>query len=218
MAPADFILMESAEGAGGATWTDEETLLLLEALELFGANWNEIADHVGTKTKAQCMLHFLQMPIDDPFLYISEDKTTDEVKSEKVEDKMDTDEKGKENEDKKKGPDENASDKMEMDEKKESDVKNDGENVDDVARAEPSDTDHTVEKVSGENNNSVLAECTTETAIDVLKEAFKAVGYLPEEGELGSFTDAGNPVMALVCTVPFLHLSENFYTELNYKF
>lgn len=209
MAPADFILMESAEasGVGGATWTDEETLLLLEALELFGANWNEIADHVGTKTKAQCMLHFLEMPIEDSFLYASEDNTTDETKSVKVEEKMETEEKGKE-----KGPDESASDRMETDEKKDSDGKKDGENMGIVDQSEPLDTDHTVEKSSGENNNSLLGECTPETAINVLKDAFKAVGYSPEESELGSFADAGNPVMALVCTVCLLHLSKNFYT------
>jgi SWI/SNF related-matrix-associated actin-dependent regulator of chromatin subfamily C len=215
MAPADFILMESAEapGAGGATWTDEETLLLLEALELFGANWNEIADHVGTKTKAQCMLHFLQMPIEDSFLYAGEGNTTDETKSEKSEEKIETGEKGKEKEEEK-GPEEKAADKMEMDEKKDSDEKKDGETIGDVNRSEPSDIDHTVEKDSDENNNSVLVECTPETAINVLKDAFKAVGFLPDESELGSFADAGNPVMALVCTVSLLYLSENFDTEL----
>ncbi|CAO2815067.1 unnamed protein product [Amaranthus hypochondriacus] len=70
MCPSDFILMEPAEasGATGGKWTDQETLLLLEALELFKENWNEIAEHVATKTKAQCILHFLQMPIEDSFL------------------------------------------------------------------------------------------------------------------------------------------------------
>jgi SWI/SNF related-matrix-associated actin-dependent regulator of chromatin subfamily C len=226
MAPADFILMESAEapGAGGATWTDEETLLLLEALELFGANWNEIADHVGTKTKAQCMLHFLQMPIEDSFLYAGEDNTTDGTKSEKVEDKMETEEKAKAKEKEKekekveeKGPEENAAVKMETGERKDSNEKKDGETLGDVNRSEPSDTYHTVEKDSDENNNSVLVECTPETAINVLKDAFKAVGFSPEESELGSFADAGNPVMALVCTVSLLYLSESFYTELNYR-
>ena len=63
--------MESAEvpGSGGSNWTDQETLLLLEALEIFkGKEWGEIAEHVATKTKEQCMLYFLQMPISEPFL------------------------------------------------------------------------------------------------------------------------------------------------------
>ncbi|CAL5386192.1 unnamed protein product [Camellia sinensis] len=68
--PTDFILMEPAEAAGvsGGKWTDQETLLLLEALELYNENWNEVAEHVATKTKAQCILHFVQMPIDDSFM------------------------------------------------------------------------------------------------------------------------------------------------------
>ncbi|CAL5028989.1 unnamed protein product [Urochloa decumbens] len=71
MSKADFILMEYAEvpGSGGSNWTDQETLLLLEALEIFkGKEWGEIAEHVATKTKEQCMLYFLQMPNFDSFL------------------------------------------------------------------------------------------------------------------------------------------------------
>ncbi|XP_078430403.1 DNA-binding family protein [Wolffia australiana] len=80
MTSADFILMEPAEvpGTGGGSWTDQETLLLLEALELYGENWNEIAEHVATKTRTQCMLHFFQMPIEDSFLL---DKADNEEKS-----------------------------------------------------------------------------------------------------------------------------------------
>ena len=60
-------LMDSCE-ANGDHWSDQETLLLLEALEVFNDNWNEIADHVGTKSKAQCMLHFLRLPVEDDLL------------------------------------------------------------------------------------------------------------------------------------------------------
>lgn len=75
MVPADFILMEHAEvtGANGGSWTDQETLLLLEALELYGENWTEIAEHVATKTRTQCILHFVQMPIEDSFLASKDD-------------------------------------------------------------------------------------------------------------------------------------------------
>ncbi|KAI7996396.1 SWI/SNF complex subunit SWI3D [Camellia lanceoleosa] len=41
--PTDFILMEPAEAAG-------------------------VVEHVATKTKAQCILHFVQMPIEDAFM------------------------------------------------------------------------------------------------------------------------------------------------------
>jgi SWI/SNF related-matrix-associated actin-dependent regulator of chromatin subfamily C len=48
-------------------WTDQETLLLLEGLELYNDNWAQVADHVGTKSKDQCLLHFLRLPIEDPY-------------------------------------------------------------------------------------------------------------------------------------------------------
>jgi len=50
-----------------AAWTDQETLLLLEGLELFNDDWNSIADHVGTKTREQCVIHFLQLPIEEGY-------------------------------------------------------------------------------------------------------------------------------------------------------
>ncbi|GAN06475.1 swi snf complex protein [Mucor ambiguus] len=50
-----------------AAWSDEETLLLLEAIELYDDDWNTIAEYVGTKTREQCIFHFLQMPIDEPY-------------------------------------------------------------------------------------------------------------------------------------------------------
>ena len=49
-------------------WSDEETLLLLEGLELHKDRWADIAEHVGTKSQVQCILHFLQLPIEDEFL------------------------------------------------------------------------------------------------------------------------------------------------------
>lgn len=52
----------------GETWTDQETFLLLEAIELYNENWNEIAEHVGTKSKAQCILHFVRLPVEDGLL------------------------------------------------------------------------------------------------------------------------------------------------------
>lgn len=71
MTSTDFLRMdaltENADVNGGG-WSDQETLLLLEALELYGDNWNEIAEHVATKSKAQCILHFIRLPIEDPFL------------------------------------------------------------------------------------------------------------------------------------------------------
>lgn len=52
----------------GDNWTDQETLLLLEAVELYNENWVQIAEHVGSKSKAQCILHFLRLPVEDGLL------------------------------------------------------------------------------------------------------------------------------------------------------
>lgn len=51
-----------------APWTDAETLLLLEGLELFDEDWNSVSDHVGTRTREECMMKFLQLEIVDPYL------------------------------------------------------------------------------------------------------------------------------------------------------
>lgn len=67
----DFTRVDSGKDYGdldGENWTDQETLLLLEAMEIYSENWNEIAEHVGTKSKAQCILHFLRLPMDDSSL------------------------------------------------------------------------------------------------------------------------------------------------------
>lgn len=64
----DFLRVDSSRDYGELdveSWTDQETLLLLEAMEIYHENWNEIAEHVGTKSKAQCILHFLRLPMED---------------------------------------------------------------------------------------------------------------------------------------------------------
>ncbi|XP_060214528.1 SWI/SNF complex subunit SWI3C isoform X1 [Lycium barbarum] len=63
----DFFKVSSMKDYGdldGDTWTDQETLLLLEGMQLYNENWNQIAEHVGTKSKAQCILHFVRLPVD----------------------------------------------------------------------------------------------------------------------------------------------------------
>lgn len=49
-------------------WTEQETLLLLEGLELYKDDWNKVCDHVGSRTQEECILHFLRLPIEDPYL------------------------------------------------------------------------------------------------------------------------------------------------------
>lgn len=49
-------------------WTEQETLLLLEGLELHKDDWNKVCEHVGSRTQDECILHFLRLPIEDPYL------------------------------------------------------------------------------------------------------------------------------------------------------
>jgi SWI/SNF related-matrix-associated actin-dependent regulator of chromatin subfamily C len=51
-----------------APWSDAEILRLLEGLERYDDDWAEIADHVGTRTREECVLQFLQLDIEDKYL------------------------------------------------------------------------------------------------------------------------------------------------------
>ena len=51
-----------------APWSDAETLRLLEALERYDDDWGEIAEYVGTRTREECVLQFLQLDIEDKYL------------------------------------------------------------------------------------------------------------------------------------------------------
>ncbi|KAK5445341.1 SWI/SNF and RSC complex subunit Ssr2 [Exophiala xenobiotica] len=69
---SDFVKMEESAYSHipdkDAPWTDSETLLLLEALETFDDNWEAVSKHVGTRTREECVLKFLQMDIQDQYL------------------------------------------------------------------------------------------------------------------------------------------------------
>jgi SWI/SNF related-matrix-associated actin-dependent regulator of chromatin subfamily C len=51
-----------------APWSDGEVLRLLEGLERYDDDWGEIANHVGTRTREECVLQFLQLDIEDKYL------------------------------------------------------------------------------------------------------------------------------------------------------
>jgi SWI/SNF related-matrix-associated actin-dependent regulator of chromatin subfamily C len=51
-----------------APWSDGETLRLLEAMERYDENWDEVADYVVTRTKEECVVKFLQFEIEDKYL------------------------------------------------------------------------------------------------------------------------------------------------------
>ncbi|KAI1315554.1 Transcriptional adapter ada2 [Mortierella claussenii] len=48
-----------------ADWGADEELLLIEGAETFGiGNWQDIADHVGSKTRDECEAHYLQVYVE----------------------------------------------------------------------------------------------------------------------------------------------------------
>jgi SWI/SNF related-matrix-associated actin-dependent regulator of chromatin subfamily C len=69
---ASFVLLENPNYSTvpdrDAPWSDAELLLLLEGLEAWDDDWNSIADHVGSRTREECVMKFLQLEIEDPYL------------------------------------------------------------------------------------------------------------------------------------------------------
>ncbi|OAA68533.1 rsc complex subunit [Niveomyces insectorum RCEF 264] len=51
-----------------APWSDAELVRLLEAIERFDDDWGQVADHVGTRTREECVLQFLQLDIESKYL------------------------------------------------------------------------------------------------------------------------------------------------------
>uniref|UniRef100_A0A8C9TH78 SWI/SNF related BAF chromatin remodeling complex subunit C1 n=1 Tax=Scleropages formosus TaxID=113540 RepID=A0A8C9TH78_SCLFO len=64
----NFGLRVCAFSTCGREWTEQETLLLLEGLEMYKDDWNKVSEHVGSRTQDECILHFLRLPIEDPYL------------------------------------------------------------------------------------------------------------------------------------------------------
>lgn len=66
---SDFIKMEDDMRTGKRQWSDQELLLLLEAIEMYEDQWEKIADHVGnTKSIEECVEKFLTLPIEDKYI------------------------------------------------------------------------------------------------------------------------------------------------------
>lgn len=63
--PVDVVL----PGTVTAEFTEEDTMRLTEALDRYGTDWESVARMVGGgKTPAQCLLHFIQIPVMDKLL------------------------------------------------------------------------------------------------------------------------------------------------------
>ncbi|KAH9300614.1 hypothetical protein KI387_012197, partial [Taxus chinensis] len=178
MTSTDFILMEpmtERAGVSGGSWTDQEILLLLEALELYGDNWNEIAEHVATKSKAQCILQFIRLPIEDPFL---EDKDMpDAIIQNSLETVLG-------NKDSTIAAPQSTS---------ESPVAK-SSSSEDLPGVSKNDDVKSKQVDEGEPSENIVQN----DAIKAVIAAFQAVGALSGSEESLSFAEAGNPVMALV--------------------
>ncbi|PON38112.1 Transcriptional adaptor [Parasponia andersonii] len=49
-------------------WNADDEILLLEGIEMYGlGNWLDIAEHVGTKSKEQCINHYTNVYMNSPF-------------------------------------------------------------------------------------------------------------------------------------------------------
>ncbi|KAL1215747.1 SWI/SNF complex subunit SWI3D [Cardamine amara subsp. amara] len=205
MSSSDFILMEPAEapGVGSGKWTDQETLLLLEALEIFKENWNEIAEHVATKTKAQCMLHFLQMPIEDAFLdqIDCKDPTTKDTTDLAVskDDKSVLKDAPEETENKKRvDEDETMKEVTEPEDESEGKVSQESSKPGDVSEeTNEVEADPKMSKLDTVIDERCKDEAEEDTALKALAEAFEDVGYSFTPEASFSFADLGNPVMGL---------------------
>ncbi|KAI0236761.1 SWI/SNF and RSC complex subunit Ssr2, partial [Massospora cicadina] len=66
----DFLRMDASgpRAFNEEEWTDQEVLLLLEGLEMHQEDWDRVAEHVATRTREQCILKFLRLPIVDPYI------------------------------------------------------------------------------------------------------------------------------------------------------
>ncbi|XP_066158946.1 SWI/SNF complex subunit SMARCC2-like isoform X1 [Euwallacea fornicatus] len=63
-----MVLRHKTAASLARDWTEQETLLLLEGLEMYKDDWNKVCEHVGSRTQDECILHFLRLPIEDPYL------------------------------------------------------------------------------------------------------------------------------------------------------
>lgn len=40
----------------------------IQGLEMYKDDWNKVSEHVGSRTQDECILHFLRLPIEDPYM------------------------------------------------------------------------------------------------------------------------------------------------------
>lgn len=93
---SDFVKLEG--GQQGSEWTQQENLLLLEGVEMYGScesnpqslfinnngQWDKISEHVATKSRAECLTRFLQLPIEDKYLQSASKQSLSEIVGEGI--------------------------------------------------------------------------------------------------------------------------------------
>ncbi|ODV68667.1 SWIRM-domain-containing protein [Hyphopichia burtonii NRRL Y-1933] len=77
---SDFVKLQNESSS--SNWSEQEVLLLLEGVEMFASfdsqnqsyfvnnngQWDKVSEHVGTKDREQCLIKFIQLPIEDRYL------------------------------------------------------------------------------------------------------------------------------------------------------
>lgn len=66
----DFMVIEDPSRTCGS-WNLEETNKLLELIEELGDDWQTISERLKTHSPAECLIHFMRLPMYDPF-YIAD--------------------------------------------------------------------------------------------------------------------------------------------------
>lgn len=61
--------LDETEVESKVKWEEDEIMRLVEGLQKFNTDWYAISKFVGTKTPEHCILRFLQLPIEDKYLY-----------------------------------------------------------------------------------------------------------------------------------------------------
>jgi SWI/SNF related-matrix-associated actin-dependent regulator of chromatin subfamily C len=58
-------------------WQIDETVKLLDLIELSGGNWDEIVKNMGSRSREEIILHFLQLPLKNisNFIFSSDSET-----------------------------------------------------------------------------------------------------------------------------------------------
>ncbi|KAK9129169.1 hypothetical protein Sjap_009656 [Stephania japonica] len=64
---SDFRRVEISEETK-TSWTDKETLHLLEAIMHYGDDWKKVAEHVSGRNEKECVARFIKLPFGEQFL------------------------------------------------------------------------------------------------------------------------------------------------------